>query len=224
LVPVLRRWLNLADQSEPERRGAAILLADQVLSRLWYCEEFLHSGPYNSPEEEALAAKEQEALENDLKEFDVQTETGRLGAEYYSGNLLEEVLKLAPNGIVNELGRMAVIDDRCQWDHNADAADCSKIIKEGESLLSRFPEDEWTPSVHLILAEAYALTAANPENEFSASPQPSKAEWEKKAAAQYRAWYAKSENERDRAVVWQEIWALEAGMGPWLFMPRELQQ
>jgi hypothetical protein len=224
LIPVLRRWLDLADHRGPEQHGAAVLLADQVLSRLWYCEEFLHSGPYDSPEEDAIAAKEQEALENDLKELGVRTETGRLGAEYYSGNLRDEVLKLAPNGIVNELGRMAILNDRCQWDHNADSADCSKIIKEGESVLARFPEDEWTPSVHLILAEAYALTAANPEDEFSATPRPPKSEWEKKAAAHYRAWYAKSTNERDRALVWQEIWALEAGMGPWLLMPWELQQ
>jgi len=223
LIPVLRRWLDLADHSRPDRQGAAILLADQVLSRLWYCEEFLHSGSYFSPEEEAIATRENEALEKDLKELGVRMEANRL-AEYYSGNLREKILNLAPEGPINELGRMAILDERCQWDHNAEGADCSRIIKEGESFLLSFPEDEWTPTVHLIPAEAYALTAANPRDEFSAMPQPPKTEWEKKAAAQYRAWYAKSDNERDRALVWQEIWALEAGMGPWLLMPWESQQ
>jgi hypothetical protein len=224
LIPVLRTWLGLADQSEPEQHGAAILLADQVLSRLWYCEEFLHSGSYVSSEEEAIAAKDKEALEKDLQELGIRTETGRLGNEYYSGNLLDKVLKLAPEGVVNELGRMAILDGRCQWSGNADSADCANIISEGESFLSRVPEGEWTPSVHLILAEAYALTAVNPVEDYSATPEPPKTEWEKKATAHYRAWYDKSTNERDRALVWQEIWAVKAGMGPWLMMPTELQQ
>jgi hypothetical protein len=115
---------------------------------------------------------------------------------------------------------MAILDQRCHWDDNSDSADCDKVIKEGETFLMRFPEDEWTPSVHLILAEAYALSASNPNEDSSPTPQPTRAEWEKKTMAHYRAWYAKSANERDRALVWQEIWAIGAGMGPWLMMPQ----
>jgi hypothetical protein len=221
LIPVLRQWLDLAKQSGPEQQGAAILLADQVLRRLWYCEEFLHSGPYASPEEETTADKDNKALEKDLQEMGIRTETPRAaGGEYYSGNLLENLPKLAPGGPVNELGRMAILDQRCHWDDNSDSADCDKVIKEGETFLMRFPEDEWTPSVHLILAEAYALSASNPNEDSSPTPQPTRAEWEKKTMAHYRAWYAKSANERDRALVWQEIWAIGAGMGPWLMMPQ----
>jgi hypothetical protein len=219
LIPILRKWLELADKIEPERHSAAILVADRVLSRLWYCEEFLRTEPYASPEEEAAADKDHDALEQDLKEMGIGTTSGRLGFEYYSGNLLQKALQLAPEGAANELAQKAILDERCHWDGNSDSADCDKIIKEGETFLTRFPEDEWTPSVHLILAEAYALTASNSEEEISPTPPERKAEWQKKAAAHYRAWYIKSMNERDRALVWQEIWALEAGMGPWLLTP-----
>lgn len=225
MIPVLRPWLDLAAHSAPEQRAAAILLADRVLGRLSNCEEFSDSGSYISPEDEKVQAQDKNTLEKDLQELGIRTEPpARLGNEYYSGNLLADVLKLAPEGVVNELGHMAVLDDRCQWSSNSDSADCANIIREGESFLSRFPEDEWTPSVHLILAEAYALTAVNPVEDYSATPEPTKTEWERKATAHYRAWYAKSTNEQDRALVSQEIWAIEAGMEPWLMMPAELQQ
>jgi hypothetical protein len=125
---------------------------------------------------------------------------------------------------MSELAHMASLDRRCRWDFNADATDCTNIIKEGESFLSHFPEDEWTPSVHLILAEAYTLTAANPDEPYAPISDSQRAEWQKKAAAHYRAWYAKSTNDRDRALVWEEIWAIDAGMGPRLMLPYVFQR
>lgn len=220
LIPVLRKWLDLATHAEPQQHAAAILLAHEVLSRLWDCEEFSDSGGYVSPEDEKVNVQDHDALEKDLQELGIKTELpARLGNEHYAGNLLEQVLKLAPEGAANELGRMAILNERCHWSYDSDSADCAKIIQEGESFLTHFPEDDWTQSVQLILAEAYALTASNPEDEFSATPQPPREESEKKAAAHYRAWYAKSKNERDRALVWQEIWVIEAGMGPSLLVP-----
>jgi len=225
LIPVLRTWLDLASQSGPEQDTAAILLADQVLGRLGDCQEFSTSGSYVPPEEEKIEAEDNDSLIKELQELDIRTETSaHLGNTYYTGNLLEKALKLAPDGTVSELAHMAVLDKRCHWDFNADATDCTSIIKEGEGFLSRFPEDEWTPSVHLILAEAYTLTAANPDEPYAPISNSERIEWQKKAAAHYRAWYAKSTNGRDRALVWQEIWAIEAGMGPWLMIPTDLQQ
>jgi hypothetical protein len=177
------------------------------------------------PEEEKIRAQDDDALEKDLQELGIGTERdAHLGYESYAGNLLDKVLKLAPEGDVNELANMAILDNRCHWDGRSESADCEKILKEGETFLTRFPEDEWTPIVHLILAEAYALTASNPDEQFSPTPPETRAEWQKKAAAHYRAWYVKSKNERDRALVWQEIWAIEAGMGPWLMTPAQSQQ
>jgi hypothetical protein len=223
LIPILRTWLGLAAQTTRERQAAAILLADRVLYRLSECEEFDDSGSYVSPQDEAIEAKDIDGLYQELEEFGIQTETARLGNVYYSGNLLNRVFTLAPEGVVSELAHVAVLDGRCQWDFNADAVNCAPMIKQGESFLLRFPEDEWTSSVHLILAEAYSLTAINPVEDYEPPPELSQAEAEKKAATHYRAWFAKSTNHRDRALVWQEIWALEAGMGPWLTVPSQLR-
>lgn len=225
LIPVLRKWLDLAALAKPEEHAAAILLAHEVLGRLWDCEEFSSSGGYVSPEDEKVEAQDHDALEKGLQELGIQTELpARLGNEHYAGNLLEQVLKLAPEGLVNELGHMASLDQACHWSYDSDSADCAPIIEEGESFLAHFPEDEWTPTVHLILAEAYALTASNPEEESTATPQTPRDELETKAAAHYRAWYAKNKNERDRALIWQEIWVIEAGMGPSLLVPVEVRR
>ena len=219
LVPVLRKWMSLAAQSAPERHAAALLLANEVLDRLSECEEFSDSNDYVPPEEEDAEAGSYDALKNDLKELGIETEkSARPGPEYYSGNLLAQVPRLAPTGTVNELYRMAVLDGRCGWSQITEM-DCDDLIKQGESFLSSFPEDEWTPSVHLILAEAYSMTAAELGGSYTETTDSTRVDLLKKAVAHYRAWYAKSVNQRDRALVWEEIWAIEAGMGPWLNLP-----
>jgi hypothetical protein len=223
LVPVLREWMSLAAKSAPEQRAAALLFANEVLGRLSECDEFSDSNDYVPPDAEGTAEDSDIALRKDLQELGIETDkSARPGPEYYAGNLLPQVLKLAPKGTVNELYRIAVLDDRCQWSSITEL-DCTDPIKEGESFLLTFPPDEWTPSVHLILAEAYSLTAAEMGG-YSGTPHPEEAALLKKAAAHYRAWYAKSANQRDRALVWEEIWALDAGMGPWLNMPWVYQQ
>ena len=224
LVPVLRKWMNLAAQSAPEQHAAALLLANEVLDRLSECEEFSDSNDYVPPEEEDAEAGTYDALKKELKELGIDTEkSARPGPEYYAGNLFQQIRKLVPSGPVNELYRMAVLDGRCQWSQITEM-DCNDLIKQGESFLSIFPEDEWTPSVHLILAEAYSMTAADLGDSYTAAPDFTKAELLKKAAAHYRAWYAKSANQGDRALVWEEIWAIEADIGPWLNLPWVYQQ
>jgi len=225
LVPVVRRWMGLAAKSAPKQHAAALLLANEVLGRLEDCDEFADSDDYVPSEADGTLGDTDETLRKDLNDLGIETWTSaRPGPEQYAGNLLKEVPKLAPTGPVNELYRMAILNDRCGWSPVTDM-DCTDLIKEGESFLSTFPPDEWTPSVHLILAEAYAITAADTGDiDYHGTPDPDKALYEKKASEQYRAWYAKSTNQRDRALVWQEIWALDAGMGPWLNVPSELPQ
>jgi hypothetical protein len=222
LVPVLREWMRLAALSTPQQHAAALLLADRVARRLSDCYEFSDSSDYVPPEEETEGDTDV-ALRKDLKELGIETDkSARPGPEYYAGNLLAPALKLAPTGVVNELYWMAILDDRCQWSQATDV-DCTGFIREGESFLTHFPEDEWTPSVHLILAEAYSVTAAELDGSDFATSDDVKTELLKKTVAHYRAWYARSANARDRALVWQEVWGIEAGMGPWLMVPRELR-
>jgi hypothetical protein len=223
LVPVLRTWLGLAAHSSPQQHAAALLLADQVLGRLSDCDEF-DKDQTNASEAEEDKEDVYGALEKDLKELGIETSIpARMGNEYYTGNLLPQVAKLAPAGTVFELHEMAILDDRCRWTGFGDA-DCTNITKVGESFLLRFPQDQWTPSVYLILAEAYSIMAAQESggDDFG-TPYPAMAKNLKKAEEHYRAWFAKSTNEEDRAQVWQEIWAIDAGMGPWLMVPSNLR-
>ena len=225
LVPFVRRWMGLAAKIQPERHAAALVLANEVLGRLSECDEFSDSDDYVPSEADGTHGDTDDALRKDLNDLGIETwKSARPGPERYAGNLLEQVPKLAPNGPMNELYRMAILNERCRWS-SISGSDCSDIIKEGESFLSTFPPDEWTPSVHLILAEAYAITAADTSDfDYVGHPDPNKAELEKMAALHYRAWYAKSTNWRDRGLVWREIWALDAGIGPWLNLPWVYQQ
>ncbi|MGB6691753.1 MAG: hypothetical protein WBE76_28265 [Terracidiphilus sp.] len=220
LVPVLRKWLALAAQATPRQHAAALLLADAVADRLSDCDELADS---SSPEVGAIQEKYYDDLKKNLHELGIETDkSARPGPEYYAGNLIEEARKLAPDGVVNELSWIATLDQRCQWSSISDSH-CAQFIQQGERFLTRFPSDEWTPSVHLLLAEAYSITAED-RGPDSDELDLDDAGLLKKAAAHYRAWYASSANERDRALVWQEIWGLDAGLGPWLMVPDQLRQ
>jgi hypothetical protein len=223
LVPVLRKWLALAAQKPAEQRAAAVLLADRVAGRLEECDVFIDSSDYVPPEDQAHGETD-ESLRNQLEMLGIETDrSARPGPEYYTGNLLKEVAKLALQGPVNELYWMAVLDERCQWSSVTDV-DCTEFIKQGESFLSHFPNDEWTPSVHLLLAEAYSVTAADSAQDTDQGGDSQRAALVKKAATHFRAWYAKSSNMRDRILVWEEIWGLEAGLDPWLLAPDQLRR
>jgi hypothetical protein len=219
----LRNWLSLASQSAAEQHAAALLLADQVLRRVSDCAEFAEE-PYNYAFENAEEAERtSDALKKDFEDLGIEVEqSARPSPQYYNGNLRGKILALAPTGAMNELYWMDVLNDRCQWSAISDA-DCSDVIKNGETFLSRFSEDEWSPSVHLILAEAYSITVADEGESDSADSSADREKLLKKVSDHYRAWYEKSRNERDRALVWEEIWAIQAGMGPWLLVPDNLR-
>jgi hypothetical protein len=112
------------------------------------------------------------------------------------------------------LGQVAVLDDRCSC---ADSLECLQpVASVGESVLSKFPRDEWTEGVHLIAAEACpsAWQSGNEENDESERSQSARKSLLRKAQALCRTWYAASTSERDRAIIWEEICALDAGMEP----------
>jgi hypothetical protein len=226
LAPVLRNWFALAAKATPERHAAALLVADAVAGRLSDCDEFSDTEENVPPQSGMPPEGTDEDLRKSLAELGIKTEkSARPGPEYYTGNLIAQVRKLAPGGVVNELSWIATLDQRCQWSATIDS-NCMDFIQSGEAFLLRFPADEWTPSVHLLLAEAYSITAVEESEE--AAPTSEKAaenpELLTKAAAHYRAWYATSTNERDRALVWEEIWGIEAGLGPRLMVPEQLRQ
>jgi hypothetical protein len=223
LVPVLRNWFALAVKVTPERHAAALLVADAVANRLENCDEFSDSDDTFPPPPGMSPVGSAEDLRKSLVELGVTTDkSARPGPEFYSGNLIAQVRKLAPEGPVNELSWIVTLDERCPPLVDLDMG-CTDFIKSGESLLSRFPSDQWTPSVHLLLAETYSITAAQEES-YLPNASTEKARSLSKAAEHFRAWYATSTNDRDRALVWEEIWGIEAGLGPRLMVPWQLRQ
>lgn len=220
LFPSLRWWMNLHENGLDDQRAADLLFADQVLGYASdICAEFqmkMEPGFWSRKsveDAETVEAKTHEMLVKHLAQLGIETDqSARPGNEYYSGNLMPQVLKLAnPKGQVAELARMAKLGDRCSF---ADAGGHSApFIAEGESILASFRADDFTPVVHLMLAEEYSQEALNAPNE-SGAPASQRDGFLKKALEHYRAWYDASSNERDRALVWQEMWGLQAGLPP----------
>jgi hypothetical protein len=223
VVPVLRAWLALGAKASPNQHAAALVLADQVADHLPDCAEFVEE-PYNYAfENQDAAEKAWPALEQELGGLGIEVgENNHPIGEEYSGSLLKQVAGLTPTGAVEELYRVALLgQDECQWNANDDA-DCTSFIREGEKFVADYPDDVWTPNVRLMLAEAYSIMASQAEGDNDTSDSEFD-EWLKKEDEHLRSWYGVSRNERNRALVWQEIWGIEAGTGPWLMAPGELR-
>jgi hypothetical protein len=223
VVPELRAWLALAAKAPPNQHAAALVLADQVAHRLPDCAEFAER-PYNYAfEDQDAAGKAWPALEKELAGLGIDVvEPNHPPREEYSGSLLGQVPGLAPTGQVEELERVALLDqNKCAWNPIEDV-DCTGFLQRGEKFLSDYPDDAWTPNVQLMLAQAYSMEGLQPEDGGQASDLRME-DMRKKEDQQLRTWYAKNRNERNRALVWQEIWGIEAGSGPWLLVPDELR-
>jgi hypothetical protein len=220
LFPSLRWWMNLHANGSDEQRAADLLFADQILGYASdICAEFqmkMEPGFWSRKSVEdadAVEAKTHEMLVKHLGQLGIETgESARPANEYYAGNLMPQVLKLAnPKGQVAELARIAKLGNRCSF--GGAEGHSAPFIAEGESILAGFRADDFTPVVDLMLAEEYSQEALNAPNESDASAS-QRDSFVKKAIEHYLAWYDASGNERDRALVWQEIWGLQAGLPP----------
>jgi hypothetical protein len=224
VVPVLRAWLSLAANAPPNQHAAALIVADQIAAlRLPDCVEFAEGGYDGAIQDPGDA---QPALEKELAGLGIDMFEGMHPfVERYSGSLLDQASKLAPTGAVRKVDRVAWLDQHeCETNANVDTVDCTGLVREGEKFLSDYPDDAWAPNVHLLLAEAYSIMVAQsePGSDAPASDLQQDA-WLKKEDEHLRAWYAGSRNDRDRALVWQEIWGTQAGSGPWLLLPDYLR-
>lgn len=210
LIPVLRNWFAMAERLPAEQHAAALILADAVAGHADECAEFATETP---------SGQATKALEDSLHAMGIETEIPRAGAEMYAGGLLKKAEAFAHTRAADELYWAAVLNAGCEWSAVRNT-DCTEYIRQGDKFLTRYPDGAWSPSVHLLLAQAYSGTVADDLDDDS--PDPAKDEaMLKKAAGHYRAWFASSTSERDRPLVWQEIWALDAGLRPWLLAPKE---
>ncbi len=208
VVPVLRGWMDLARNASPQQHAAALVLADEVATRLTECDEFPEGVPYMPPHPGEPEWRAYDSLTRSLAGLGISMMDMR-GGPVYKGSLLEKAKALAVKGPVDELERLAAIGAPCNWARSPEWP--VREISVGESILTDYARDEWTASVHLILAEAYIRAmddaAYDPQSAYE------------KAIEHYREYYALSTNRRDRALVWQEIWNLQAGLEPRLRLP-----
>lgn len=222
VVPVLRSWLAQAAKAPANQHAAAVVMADQVANRLPDCAEFAEEPHNYAFESQSAAENAWPALEKELGALGIDMGESAHRGEVYSGSLLKQVPRLTPTGEVEEVYRVALLDqDQCEWNGYGDA-DCTGFNREAEKFLADYRKDAWTPSIELMLAQAYSIMEAQSEadDEVSAAQRE---DWRKKEDQYLRAWYAGSRNEQSRALVWQEIWNIDAGGDPWLLVPEELR-
>jgi hypothetical protein len=224
LVPLLSDWLALAAQAPANEHAAALILADKIAHQIPDCLEVeaQKDGAYPFPNRDA-ANKAFDTLKRSLRKLGIQTQASVRGAGpivYYTGNLLDQIHALAPTGVAEELYQVALLDrDECVTDESV-GRNCSQFIRKGEQFLARFHSDAWTPSIHLMLVGAYSAAVLQADYGYSQFPAATITQYRKKALEHYRAWYAVSTIQRDRYLVWQEMWSLQAGLAPKLRMAK----
>lgn len=224
LVPVLRDWLAHAARAPANEHAAALILADKVAHQIPICFEVEAQsyGTYPFPNRDA-ANKAFDTLKTSLRKLGIQTRASVRGAGpivYYTGNLLDQIHALSLTGRAEELYQVALLDrDECGA-AESEGRSCSRFLREGEQFLARYANDAWTPSIHLMLAGAYSAAVRQADYGYSQLPPATIAEYRKKALEHYRTWYAVSTIQRDRYLVWQEIWSLQAGLAPRLRMAK----
>jgi len=219
LVPVLRQWGILAAALPPERQAAALVLEDRVANLISGCSEYATNLDF--PSEDARAS-EVASLRTHLHAMGIETNTSaRYGYEYYAGNLLKRAQSLTPSGPAAELVEAAQLEPGCGVSPDADA-DCTEFERQAERFLALYGKSDWAATVHLLLAQAYAIDAVQ-QAEEDQYPNPGPATLLKNAQEHYRAWLATGASDHARRLVWDEIWALQAGLRPQLLLPYWMQ-
>ena len=199
--PTLNRitqWVVAAKSLPPERKAAAFLMADAYLT--WTSEV---------PQQRLIQA---------------------VGAEFkggcpqdgpaYSNNFRRQAESLDPQGPAGELAGLSSLEDPCSLKGMRPWHDLA--IEKAEGLLKRFPEDEWTPWFHYVIARAhavklsYAYPGGDPEGDGLALPlKPAEMLHERAAAIEHFREFLEARPDDPQSVfAWQETWRLLAGLPP----------
>ncbi|HMF78599.1 MAG TPA: hypothetical protein VK604_23285 [Bryobacteraceae bacterium] len=195
----LERWLRAADRLPPQRKAAALLLADLYVT----CARLSGSHELNSS-------------------------FRRLGAEFKAGcpqdgpdfshNFREQAEQIDAGGEAGKLAALVSMGDVCSLKGKREWPDL--VIEKGENLLSRFPEDEWTASLQYALARAhaaklsFAYTDGVPEGGSVALTATERKVERDAAIAQFKSFLQKKPNAPESVLAWQEAWRLLAGLTP----------
>lgn len=200
----LGQWLEAAKQRSSQQRAAALLLADLYIERIRVDYAAKPDVPFTEP---------------------VEFYKG-LGAEYYEGgayahNFLKRAEKMDGGGEVSELAALWTLSESCPDTNNRLWPDA--VIERGESFLSRFSSDQWSPYAHWALAMAHgaklAWTYPGGDNyEYDGKIlqlSPAAKEHERAAAIEhFKAFLDARPGGPEAAFAWTQTWRLLAGLPP----------
>ena len=190
----LDRWLKASSDLPPQRKAAALLLADSYVA----CARMSFQRLIQ------LGAKSGGPCSKD--------------GPTYSHNFRDQAEKLDPQGPAGELTGLASLADPCSVKGARPWPDL--VLEKGERFLGTFPPDQWTPWFHFAIARAHAvkLSFAYPDHppEDGNFPLTRAAMGrERHAAVEHFARFIEQKPEAAEFVfAWQEAWRLLAGLPP----------
>ncbi len=190
----LDRWLRASRSLPPQRRAAALLLADSYVACV----------PISSQRLIQLGAKFGAGCPQD--------------GPTYSHNFRDQAEKLDPQGPAGELAGLASLADPCSLKGARSWPDL--LIEKGERMLSEFPQDQWTPWIHYAIARAHdvRLSFAYPGGDpLEEAPHLTRAAMprERHAAIEHFERFIEQKPDASESVfAWQEAWRLLAGLPP----------
>jgi hypothetical protein len=190
----LARWLSGSSSLPPQRRAAALLLADSYVA----CARMFSQRLIQ------LGAKSGGPCSKD--------------GPTYSHNFRDQAEKLDPQGPAGEMAGLASLADPCFLKGARPWPDL--VVEKGEKLLGEFPPDQWTPWVHFAIARAHAvkLSFAYPDHpaEDGNFPLTRAAMGRERRAAveQFARFIEQNPDAPESVFAWQEAWRLLAGLPP----------
>lgn len=191
----LASWLRASKDLPLEKKAAALLIADAYVA----CARVSY-GPDNRFRQ--LGAKFQPGCPQDDPDF--------------SHNFRAEAEQIDRGGVSGELAAIAILGDPCWLKGSQPWPDL--VIEQGDEMLPRFPENEWTPYLYYALARAHdaKLSFAYPDGvpEGGSVPlSPSAMNHERNAAILDFEMFLRSKPSVPESVfAWQEAWRLLADL------------
>lgn len=190
----LARWFRVSRDLPPQRRAAALLLADFYIA----CNE--------------IPTKSLLKLGAGFRTMCPQD------GPFYSHNFRDRAEKLDAKGPAGELAGLASLADPCYLKGTRPWQDL--VIEEGEKLLSEFPPDNWTPWFHYAIARAHDAKLAlvypggDPEEQGFHLSRAGMQRERDAAIEHFKLFLQEKPDAAESVYAWQEAWRLLAGLPP----------
>jgi hypothetical protein len=212
VVNALRQWLARTARLSPERRSAALFLADAVIDRAstsgWPIDDSAHA-----------------PLRRELNSIGARI--GYVGGEdpgyVYYHNWLSEALRLAPGTRAGDLAFLTLAESGFSAENSSCGTYFRTIIARGTDYLHRYPASTIRGELHLLLAAAWGdvVTLASERSDDAQLEDAELAKVRREgpsasahAIAEYTLGFRLVPNSPRARYFWPEAWRLMAGLPP----------